>query len=148
MCAFQPCVLPGFYEAVQIVPIQFDNVKRTIDLDLFVGRFSQDVCSRLVQIVLGEDECLDGVHSKKNGNPKKKMLQHVHSLGRKTIVVTGAARGLGRAMALRFAEDGANLALLGRSEKHPSHPSLASTLEEVAVDVSVWEGRRWCSEQI
>lgn len=63
------------------------------------------------------------------------LLQHVHSLGRKTIIVTGAARGLGRAMALRFAEDGANIALLGRSGKHPSHPSLASTLEEVADDV-------------
>lgn len=33
-------------------------------------------------------------------------------LSRKTVLVTGAARGLGRACALRFAEEGADLALL------------------------------------
>ncbi|MFE5909377.1 mycofactocin-coupled SDR family oxidoreductase [Streptomyces wedmorensis] len=33
-------------------------------------------------------------------------------LSRKTVLITGAARGLGRACALRFAEEGADLALL------------------------------------
>jgi 3-oxoacyl-[acyl-carrier protein] reductase len=38
-------------------------------------------------------------------------------LGNKVVVITGAARGIGRAMALAFAERGAHIAALDRDEK-------------------------------
>ncbi|MFZ0213678.1 MAG: SDR family oxidoreductase [Candidatus Acidiferrales bacterium] len=46
----------------------------------------------------------------------------------RTILITGGGTGLGRSMALRFAELGANLFLLGRREE-----PLASTCEEIRV---------------
>ena len=53
----------------------------------------------------------------------------------RTVVITGASRGLGRAMAHRFAREGANVALLARSAVAPSHASLHGTLENVAASV-------------
>ena len=52
-----------------------------------------------------------------------------------TVAITGASRGLGRAMAQRFARQGANVALLARSASAPSHASLHGTLEDVAATV-------------
>ncbi|MFZ2040898.1 MAG: SDR family NAD(P)-dependent oxidoreductase, partial [Desulfobacterales bacterium] len=41
-------------------------------------------------------------------------------LAGKTIVITGASRGIGRAMALKFARDGANIVVAAKSVKpHP-----------------------------
>jgi len=34
----------------------------------------------------------------------------------RTVIVTGASRGIGRSVALRFAEEGARLALVARTE--------------------------------
>jgi NAD(P)-dependent dehydrogenase (short-subunit alcohol dehydrogenase family) len=48
------------------------------------------------------------------------------SLKDRVAVITGASRGLGKAMALALAEDGARLALVGRDE-----PQLSSTAEAV-----------------
>lgn len=58
-----------------------------------------------------------------------------HSLARCTVMVTGASRGIGRAIALRVAQDGANVVLTGRSYGEPSHQALAGTLQEVALEV-------------
>ena len=38
----------------------------------------------------------------------------------KTAIVTGAARGIGKAIALKFAQEGANIAFTDRSEEHTS----------------------------
>ena len=48
-------------------------------------------------------------------------------LGGKVALITGASRGLGRALALAFARDGASLALCSRGQE---------ALEEVAAEVA------------
>jgi len=50
------------------------------------------------------------------------------------ILITGASRGIGAATARAFARrvPGARIALLGRSDRHPSHPTLQGTLVETA----------------
>lgn len=57
----------------------------------------------------------------------------------KTILITGASRGIGREMALRFAADGANL-ILGAKTLEPD-PRLPGTLLEVAKEVEKAGGR-------
>jgi len=48
----------------------------------------------------------------------------------KTIIITGASRGIGKAMALRFAQDGANIVAAAKSLK--PHPKLPGTIAETA----------------
>ncbi|MER7759335.1 SDR family oxidoreductase [Streptomyces sp. NPDC097619] len=52
-------------------------------------------------------------------------------LARKTVLVTGAARGLGRACALRFAEEGADLALLDVAADLPDVPYPLGTADQL-----------------
>ena len=54
-------------------------------------------------------------------------------LRNKTIVITGATRGIGHAIALRAAEDGANVVILGKTTE--PHPVLPGTLATAAADV-------------
>src|ERR1700742_1206719 len=56
-------------------------------------------------------------------------------LAGKTAIITGAARGIGRATAHLLAERGCGLVLSGREEK---------TLEKVAMEVSERGGRAVC----
>ncbi|MGC8491718.1 MAG: SDR family oxidoreductase [Syntrophobacteraceae bacterium] len=51
----------------------------------------------------------------------------------KTIVITGASRGIGRSMALKFAGDGANLVIAAKSSE--PHPKLQGTIHTVAEEV-------------
>jgi citronellol/citronellal dehydrogenase len=56
----------------------------------------------------------------------------VSSLLNKTVVITGASRGIGRQLALYCARDGANVVLLSRSGSKPSHHSLEGDIQSVA----------------
>src|SRR5262245_16371241 len=51
----------------------------------------------------------------------------------KTLFITGATRGIGKAIALRGARDGANIAVVGKTtEPHPKLPgTVGETVEEL-----------------
>jgi citronellol/citronellal dehydrogenase len=51
----------------------------------------------------------------------------------KTIFITGASRGIGRAIALRCAREGANIVVTGKTSE--PHPKLAGTIHSVAAEV-------------
>lgn len=57
----------------------------------------------------------------------------------KTIFITGASRGIGRAIALRFAKEGANVILAAKT-KDP-HPTLPGTIHSVAEEVESMGGQ-------
>ena len=69
------------------------------------------------------------------------MLEELFSLKGRKAVVTGASRGLGRAVAVAFASCGADVALMARTEEglaetaHEAQRHGASTLE-LPADVS------------
>jgi citronellol/citronellal dehydrogenase len=52
------------------------------------------------------------------------------TLAGRTLLVTGASRGIGLAIALRAAQDGANVAILGKTET--PHPRLPGTIHDAA----------------
>jgi len=61
------------------------------------------------------------------------MNESPRSLAGRTVVITGASRGIGEAIAVRLAADGANIALLAKSER--PHPKLPGTLGTAALAV-------------
>ena len=61
------------------------------------------------------------------------------TLAGKTIVVTGASRGIGRAIAVRVARDGANVAILAKTAQ--PHAKLPGTIHTVAAEVEEAGGR-------
>lgn len=60
------------------------------------------------------------------------------SLKNKTIIITGSSRGIGREMALRFAKDGANLVITGKSV---TEGKLPGTIHSVAEEVEQAGGK-------
>jgi citronellol/citronellal dehydrogenase len=61
------------------------------------------------------------------------------TLSGKTLFVTGASRGIGRAIALRAARDGANVAIAAKSSV--PNPKLPGTIHTVAAEVEAAGGR-------
>ena len=61
------------------------------------------------------------------------------NLKNKTIFITGATRGIGRESAQRFARDGANLVVTGKTTE-PT-PTLAGTIHSTAQEVEAADGR-------
>ena len=61
------------------------------------------------------------------------------SLYGKTLFITGASRGIGRAIALRAAEDGANVVIAAKTAQ--PHPKLPGTIHSAAQDVEDAGGR-------
>jgi citronellol/citronellal dehydrogenase len=55
------------------------------------------------------------------------------SLAGRTVFITGASRGIGRAIALRCARDGANVVVTGKTVQ--PHPRLSGTIHAVAEEV-------------
>lgn len=60
-------------------------------------------------------------------------------LGGKTLFVTGASRGIGLAIALRAARDGANVAIAAKTER--DHPKLPGTIHSAAAAIEAAGGR-------
>lgn len=61
------------------------------------------------------------------------------TLANKTIFITGASRGIGRAIALRCAKDGANIVIAAKSDQ--PHPKLSGTIHTVAKEVEEAGGK-------
>jgi len=61
------------------------------------------------------------------------------TLSGKTLFITGASRGIGRAIALRAARDGANVAIAAKSSV--PNPKLPGTIHSVAEEVEAAGGR-------
>ncbi len=61
------------------------------------------------------------------------------SLAGKTLFITGSTRGIGRAIALRAARDGANVAIVGKTDQ--PHAKLKGTVHETAREVEALGGR-------
>ena len=61
------------------------------------------------------------------------------TLSGKTLLITGASRGIGRAIALRAARDGANVAIAAKSSV--PNPKLPGTIHSVAAEVEAAGGR-------
>ncbi|MDP2344546.1 MAG: NAD(P)-dependent oxidoreductase [Deltaproteobacteria bacterium] len=60
-------------------------------------------------------------------------------LAGRTALITGASRGIGRAMALRFAKEGANIVLAAKTSD--PHPKLPGTIHSVAEEVKALGGK-------
>jgi len=61
------------------------------------------------------------------------------SLKGKTLFITGASRGIGLAVALRAARDGANIAIAAKTQT--PHPKLPGTIHTAAVEIEAAGGR-------
>ncbi len=61
------------------------------------------------------------------------------SLKGRTVFISGASRGIGREMALRFARDGANIVVTGKTVE--PHPKLKGTIHDAADEVRAAGGQ-------
>src|SRR5579863_8919311 len=61
------------------------------------------------------------------------------TLAGKTIFISGASRGIGLAIALRAARDGANIAVAAKTET--PHPKLPGTIHTAAAEIEAAGGR-------
>jgi citronellol/citronellal dehydrogenase len=61
------------------------------------------------------------------------------SLNGKTLLITGASRGIGLAIARRAAQDGANVAVVAKTDK--PHPKLPGTIHTAAAEIESAGGR-------
>ena len=66
-------------------------------------------------------------------------VQRNGDLKNKTIFITGASRGIGRAIALRCARDGANIVIAAKTTE--PHPKLPGTIHSVAAEVEAAGGQ-------
>lgn len=64
---------------------------------------------------------------------------NIYKMNGKTIFISGASRGIGRAIALKLAARGANVAIIAKSEKED--PRLGGTIYSVAEEVNSAGGR-------
>lgn len=69
----------------------------------------------------------------------QKDIENMTSLKNKTILITGSSRGIGQAMAMRFAKEGANIVVTGKTDQ--PHPSLPGTIHTVAKEVEALGGQ-------
>ena len=67
------------------------------------------------------------------------IIERMDTLKNKTLLITGASRGIGKAIALRAAKDGANVAVLAKTIK--PHPKLEGTIFTAIEEINAAGGR-------
>ena len=67
------------------------------------------------------------------------MTESPRSLAGRTLLMSGGSRGIGLAIALRAARDGANIAMLAKTDK--PHPKLEGTVHTAAAQIEAAGGR-------
>ena len=70
--------------------------------------------------------------------PVRAMMRDM-TLSNKTIFISGASRGIGRAIALRCAQDGANIIIAAKTSD--PHPKLPGTIHSVAAEIEEAGGK-------
>jgi citronellol/citronellal dehydrogenase len=88
-----------------------------------------------VRLPLRERDLLRG----RGGGRRAGGGERLTTLSGKTLVITGASRGIGRAIALRAAADGANVVVAAKTDQ--PHPKLPGTIHTVAAEVEAAGGR-------
>src|ERR1700722_14147237 len=66
-------------------------------------------------------------------------LENATPLSGRTILMSGGSRGIGLAIALRAAQDGANVALLAKTAE--PHPKLEGTIHTAAAEIEAAGGK-------
>src|SRR5678815_1970118 len=64
---------------------------------------------------------------------------NMNSLAGKTLFITGASRGIGLAIALRAARDGANIVIAAKTAE--AHPKLPGTIYTAAAEIEAAGGK-------
>lgn len=67
------------------------------------------------------------------------MNSQERSLAGQTLFITGASRGIGKAIALRAARDGANIVVAAKTDRR--HPKLPGTIHETVSDIEAAGGK-------
>ncbi|WP_237057383.1 SDR family oxidoreductase [Microbulbifer sediminum] len=67
------------------------------------------------------------------------LTDNTGALAGRTLFITGASRGIGRAIALKCAADGANIVIAAKSDQ--PHPKLPGTIHSVASEVEAAGGK-------
>ena len=67
------------------------------------------------------------------------MTETTRSLAGRTLLMSGGSRGIGLAIALRAARDGANIAMLAKTDQ--PHPKLEGTIHTAAAEIEAAGGR-------
>jgi len=66
------------------------------------------------------------------------MSENLRSLSKQTLFITGASRGIGKAIALRAARDGANIVVAAKTDR--PHPKLPGTIHETVEEIEAAGG--------
>lgn len=72
-------------------------------------------------------------------NVEQKVFPKFSNLKNKTILISGASRGIGLAVARRAAQDGANIAILAKTSD--PHPKLEGTIHSAAAEIEKLGGK-------